>query len=98
MVLAPRAAGPHETIPFRIGQNLSAKVWLTVLDTASAEDPFAQMPLTSETYPLQGDRWCCCRKPVGNENRHLDVPGRQPAGRHAAVLTAANPKAVRQAK
>jgi glycogen operon protein len=44
----------HETIPFRIGQNLSAKVWLTVLDTASAEDPFAQKPLTSETYPLQG--------------------------------------------
>jgi glycogen operon protein len=43
----------HETIPFRIAQNLSAKVWLTVLDTASAEDPFAQKPLTSETYPLQ---------------------------------------------
>ncbi len=44
----------HETIPFRIGQNLSAKAWLNVLDTASAEDPFAQKPLTSETYPLQG--------------------------------------------
>ena len=43
----------HETIPFRIAENLSAKVWLTVLDTASAEDPFAQKPLTSETYPLQ---------------------------------------------
>jgi hypothetical protein len=43
----------HEAIPFRIAENLSAKVWLTVLDTASAEDPFAQKPLTSETYPLQ---------------------------------------------
>jgi len=27
---------------------------LTVLDTASAEDPFAQKPLSSEAYPLQG--------------------------------------------
>jgi len=33
---------------------------LTVLDTASAEDPFAQKPLTSETYPLQGRSLVLC--------------------------------------
>jgi len=44
----------HETIAFRIADTLSAKVWLTVLDTAAGAEPFAAKPLGSDSYPLQG--------------------------------------------
>jgi glycogen operon protein len=45
----------HETIPFRIAAVLSAKEWLTRLDTSLADNPFVETRLAvGANYPLQG--------------------------------------------
>jgi glycogen operon protein len=45
----------HETLTFRIAEVLSAKAWMTVLDTALDGDPFAPRRVAAgEDYALQG--------------------------------------------
>jgi glycogen operon protein len=43
----------HETIEFQIAQNLSAKRWSMVLDTALLANPFEPHRLDSASYPIQ---------------------------------------------
>jgi glycogen operon protein len=43
----------HEAIAFSIAAALSAKSWVTVLDTAAAGDPFARQAPPPQKYPLQ---------------------------------------------
>ena len=54
----------HETIPFTIAETLSAKAWITVLDTAAGE-PFAEKPLARQCYPLQGRSLVLLEEPQG---------------------------------
>ncbi|HWW81743.1 MAG TPA: glycogen debranching protein GlgX [Steroidobacteraceae bacterium] len=45
----------HEMIPFKLPKFLTGKSWWTVLDTATAEKPFAQIRIEpGSEYPLQG--------------------------------------------
>jgi isoamylase len=65
----------HETIPFKIAENLSAKVWLTVLDTAASGDPFAAKPLASDNYPLQGRSLVLLEETGSKVDVLSEVPG-----------------------
>ncbi len=65
----------HETIPFKIAENLSAKVWLTVLDTAASGDPFAAKPLASDNYPLQGRSLVLLEESGSKVDVLSEVPG-----------------------